>query len=160
MTAMSPHGVLVQRGMAHMSVDVTVIAGLILDAFEEAKAKYRAAQPDTVVISSVGAHIKATRDFTKPLRYHRLTCTMMMIPDGQQAIVGLEVAKALGTTPCAFCENLTLKQWCRTMGFDPANIWRITTGKKKTIRKTYAIQLLRAIGEEPHPSLLAYEKAA
>jgi hypothetical protein len=123
-------------------------------------AKHVAENPDQVDVAVVRA-VGASKGYVgKVVRYHRSDCTHFNSRrDVMSMPLGRAEAEERGFQPCVFCCTLTLAAWSKQIGLDHRFVWLMINGSRRTIKKSVALRALRAIGEPPHPSLVAYVKA-
>lgn len=154
------HRAAIARGLKAATIDATVLRELLMEAHEEANAAYLAAAPPTYWVSMRMAILKL-RDRTRLVKFHRADCRHFGVPaDERLEILDPTQIEVRGYERCNYCSELSVTEWARRIGVDPSTVTSIIRKDKTRIRKREAIEIFRAIGEEPHPSLLAYERSA
>jgi plasmid maintenance system antidote protein VapI len=148
----------IARGMQQSTVDATWLRDLLMEAHEAADAAYQATAPSFYLVPMEMAILKLT-DRTRSVHYHRTDCKHFSTPIDQRLAVPEQQIAVRGYEPCDFCCKLTIRAWCAEIGIDQSTVSSIIARTKTRIRKANALKLYRALGEEPHPSLVQYVEA-
>ena len=141
----------IRRGLREITIDSEFLRESLREAYAQ---RQRTWVGEDVLIGTDSAS-KARRD----RRYHIKGCGKM--PTSVVPAKRSEVVKN-GYSPCSICTNLSVRAWVEELGnvTSVGNMARLLSyapqPDTERIGKPMAVKLLRAIGEEPHPSLLEY----
>lgn len=149
----------IARGMKAATIDATVLRELLAEAHAEAAAKYLADAPATFVVGMDQAILRL-KDRSRVVKYHRPDCRHLSIDEDRLEGVSPEQCLIRGYDQCTYCSTLSMTEWSLRVGLDPSTVAAIIRKDKLRVRKRNAVKIFRAIGEEPHPSLLSYEQVA
>lgn len=144
----------ISRSLDDVYVDATVIRDLLREKYEERKAT---AIPDQVFVSA--------RSVSDPEHRHRrrfhLDGCHLGVKMGNMIEVSLTVASREGYKPCGTCCMVSVAKWGTELGVkvSAAHLYLLISDDPRVhrIRKSTAVKLLRAIGEEPHEVLTAWK---
>lgn len=148
-------GAAIARGMLLATIDAAILREDLIEAYQDARTTYVAEPPQYFWVSLNMACLKL-RDRTRVVKYHREDCRHFGVPDDDRYPVDPQQIDVRGYLACEFCQDLSITEWCLRIDLDPSNVAAIMRGDKTRVRKRNAIKMFRAIGQEPHPSLLEY----
>lgn len=146
----------ISRSLQDIYVDATVIRELLRESYQERQANVI---PDQVWVSSRSVQDPEHRSRR---RYHVDGCRLLdRMSDLIQ--VATTVASREGYKPCGTCCRVSVAKWGEELGVDvsAAHLYRLVSPTDdpnvRRIRKSTAVKLLRAIGEEPHERLTSWK---
>lgn len=140
----------IKRGLREITIESSFLRESLREAYAE---RQRTWVGDDVLIGETIAPHRNER------RYHIEGCGKM--PPKVIPAKRADVEKS-GYEPCAICTHMSVRRWVEELGniTSVGNMSRLLSyaphPDAERIGKPMAVKLLRAIGEEPHPSLLEY----
>lgn len=138
------------------TIDAAVIRGCLRDAYQQAQDDLKAQIGDTVHVSARRV-LRARSQPRQHPAYHRPGCPQLVEP----VAVSLTAATGEGLSPCSVCCDLSITQWAKRFPFSMQYIARLLSHddnpQARRVSKRAAVQLLKAIGEDPHPDLLNWQ---
>lgn len=143
----------VRRGVEEATIDAVWVRSALNEAFEEAQEDFL---PETVYVNRRQALLAEHEKGRRP-KYHRPGCAYNKPTD-----VPVPMAKIRNGNsrylPCGTCcRQLSLREWSKQIGIEQSHLSMVMQKKVTRIKKSTAIRMMRAIGEEPHPTLANWQ---
>lgn len=137
----------VRKGIEEATIDTTWVRESLLEAYGDAQEDFI---PDVVYVNQRQATLALT-ELSRHPRYHRPGCVYTTEADLK---IPFEQTVALRYTPCGTCcRKLSLREWAKQIGIEQSHLSMVMNKKITRIKKTTAIKMMQAIGEEPHATL-------
>lgn len=137
----------VRKGIADATMDATWVRESLLEAYEDAQASFI---PEQVYVNRRQA-VLAEREPSRRARYHRPGCVYITDTD---LTIPFEQTRVRNYVPCGICcRKLSLREWSRQIGIEQSHLSLLMNKKITRIKKSTAIRIMQAIGEEPHATL-------
>jgi hypothetical protein len=141
----------VRKGLEEATIDSAWVRESLLEAYEEAQADFI---PAVVYVNQRQATL-ALREPARHPRFHRPGCVYITDTD---ISIPFEQTRVRKYVPCGTCcRKLSLREWSRTIGIEQSHLSMVMNKKITRIKKSTAIKMMRAIGEEPHASLANWQ---
>jgi hypothetical protein len=150
----SERGSRISRTLDDIMVDATLIRDLLREAYEERQETYL---PARVLVS---ARSITDPDHRDRLHYHLAGC-YLHAKMGEETILTVDraIVEQNRYKPCGTCCKMSVPEWADELGLtiSDAHLYRLLShcddANVRRIRKSTAVKLLQAIGEEPHEVL-------
>lgn len=138
------------------TVDVTVIRGLLEDAYQTSKSTYVKRLPRRVWVDQRITKLRRGTAWNVTVLYHyNDRCSRFVAPPEERLALPLSKVKSRAYTECPECNDLSVAAWCDRERLDVRYVIPIMQRLYERVPTDVAIKLLRGIGEQPHPSLLS-----
>lgn len=142
----------VKRGINEAMIDATWVRESLIEAYEEAQETF---MPSMVQVSP-GQVDRSFSDSTSRVRYHRAGC--VYIKENFVEYPYQQAAETERWIPCGTCcRKLSLHAWSRQIGIEQSHLSMVMGKKLTRVKKSTAVKMMRAIGEEPHPTLANWQ---
>lgn len=142
----------VRNGIQEATIDSTWVRESLLEAYEEAQETFI---PERVYLNQRQLHL-SYREPSRRVRYHRPGC--VYLTDTDVRLPYDRVRSISRCVPCGTCcKHLSLRLWAREIGIEQSHLSMVMNKKITRIKKTTAIKMMQAIGEEPHSTLANWQ---